>query len=334
MINYKETVTALICNSNMFVPYVLSEVLSNHNTKYIIMSDIESIVLFLNELNLDNAEILLYRQSSLRNLYVRRSEIKKLVKKYNIIQIIFFHTEFGGIINWFLINMSRKTKIYFCKVFDQMPYPKANGIKARKFWFKNLLLTGDSVEVLDRGFSFVPSLRPSFFKRIGAIPYNIDINYILIKNLLCRQRLGEPKAKILLLTGSTVSSGIVEENEYTRKTDLLISAIGIDSIVSKCHPRFDDIFGKEKELESLPKYIPGNLLIDSFEVFIGNHSTLIAEAAIAGKLAISLVDYYKQTNPEQTLGFKALFNDRLKGKGVIHYPKTVDEIIELINSIN
>ncbi len=113
----RKLTTALICNSNMFAPYVLSEILSNRNKSYLIMSDIDSIVHFFKEINLKHVDVLLYRQPSLRNILMRRREILYSTRTYIFESIIFFHTEFGGIINWFLIRQSNKTKILFCKVF-------------------------------------------------------------------------------------------------------------------------------------------------------------------------------------------------------------------------
>ena len=81
----------------------------------------------------------------------------------------------------------------------------------------------------------------------------------------------------------------------------------------------------------VPSYIPGNLIVNYFDVCIGNHSTMLVEAAIAGKLAISLLDYYNQDS-KQKLGLKAFFEDRLQGRARIYYPTSITEVLSLISS--
>jgi hypothetical protein len=57
--------------------------------------------------------------------------------------------------------------------------------------------------------------------------------------------------------------------------------------VTKCHPLFNDEYGIEKDLESIPSYIPFNMIIPMFETVISFASAALAETAEAGKKAIS-----------------------------------------------
>ena len=325
--------TALICNSNLFVPYVLSEVLEHGDNHYLIMSDVENLVCFFSEMKLPNAMVLRYAQPTWSTLLHARREILARTGKYNIRKVIFFHTEFGGIVNWFLQRISKHVEICYCNVFNNLPYPKARGLAAWKYWLVYRIVFGSDMDILQAPSRFCHSVPERFYKKIGATPVKIEVDQETINNRFrqCFPEIGS-EAKVVLLTGSTVAMGYVEKSEYIEKTDALIEALGIQNCVAKCHPRFNDVFSKELELPAIPSYIPGNLVIGNYDVFIGNHSTLLAEAAIAGKLAISLLDYYHPVNILQPSTFKTFLQDRLGGRGTIHYPKTVDEITELIKN--
>ena len=328
-------VFVLICNSNLFVPYVLSEVMNHRDKAFLIMSDIENMVRFFNEMSLPNMAVLRYSQSTSTTFLKIKRKLLAQTAPYDIQSICFFHAEYGGIINWFLQRKAKEgVEIFYCKVFSSMPYSRASGFLALRFRFLYRLLNGVDVDVLCGVNRFIPSLPQRFFDRVGAIPYEIKIDYDAISLLIsqCFPDVGSD-AKVVLLTGSNVAMNMVEEEEYTVKTNALINAIGKDKCIAKCHPRFNDLFGEESELRAIPSYIPGNLVIGKYDVFIGNHSTLLVEAAVAGKLAISLLDYYEQKDVAQKGTVKAFFQDRLGGRGIIHYPATIEEILTLIHNI-
>ena len=314
----------------MFVPYVLSEVLNHQEGKYVIMSDLENIIQFLSKIKLSNADVLKYNHSSCTTIFSSRRKLMNLTNHYKIDKIIFFHTEFGGIINWFLQEKSKQCEIFYCRVYNSMPFSKAHGIRALKYYLKERLLYGVDMDILVEKPRLLPSLPESFFKKIGALPYSIEIDNNKIKKQISDVVTGAiEKAKVVLLTGATVQHGLVTETEYIAKTNALIEAIKKHNCVAKCHPHFNDVYGKERELTNIPSYIPGNLIIDNFEIFIGNHSTLLVEAALAGKVAISLLDYYEQDS-KQVENLKSFLADRLQNRGVIHYPKSTEEILALI----
>ena len=332
MIESTKRTIAIVCNSNLFVPYVLSEILTHNKEQYLILSDIDNIERFFYEACPDNAVTLRYYQPVGKRIWESRRKLIESTDKYNICKIIFFHAEFGGIINWFLLRKSKSVDICYCKVFNKQPFPKAHGFKALKCWIFNWLLNGASMDILINNDQMFPSLPDSFFKKIKSSPYKVNVNDDIINAFLSNKlKFVNNSARILLLTGSSVAAGYVEESEYTSKTDALIEAIGKDHIVSKCHPRFSDVFGKEKELVEVPSYIPGNLIINYYDVCIGNHSTMLIEAAIAGKIAISLLNYYYQEN-KQKAALKTFFDDRLQGRAKIYYPTTITEVLNLISS--
>lgn len=325
--------TALICNSNMFVPYVLTEVLSHIEEQFIIMSDIDNIIKTFQEINLSNAVVLRYYHPSKSTIIKARRKLLKQTSDLNIGRIVFFHAEFGGIINWFIKRKSKECDVYYCKIYNKVPYPRARRLRAFKYRIVNFLMSGVDAEILDQSPILIPSLKDSFFKAIKAKPYPIELDSE--KNNLATAKLLRNlnnKAKIVLLTGSTVADGYVVKDEYIKKTDAIIEALGKENCIAKCHPRYNDVFSKELELEAIPSYIPGNLVVGFYDVFISNYSTLLVEAAVAGKIAISLADYFCQREEVQAKQIKAFFENRLQGKGVVYYPKTLKELIEIVES--
>lgn len=328
----KKQVTALICNSNMFVPYVLTIAIHHPEKRYLIMVDIDNIEHFFKEIKVPNADILRYKHATSRFGFFRASrKLLTQVSKYDISELIFFHTEFGGIINWFIENISKKTKIYFCKVFNPQSFPQAHGIKAVYYGFNDYIMNGTPMDILYRPSGFMPSLPKRYYKKVGAEQVDIQVDHKIIKQVIS-EHLGkiEYDAKVVFLTGSTVATGFVEKDEYIKKTDALIDAIGEQNCVAKCHPRFNDVFSKELELQSIPSYIPGNMVIGCYDVFISNNSTMLVEAAIAEKKAISLIDYYNLTDINKNKQIKSFYSDRLEGRGVIYYPKSIEEVLKII----
>lgn len=180
------------------------------------------------------------------------------------------------------------------------------------------------------GAIYVPSLSKKFFdkNKIHNIECNSDLTiiakYISNKFII-------DKDKILLLTGSVVASHLIDEEIYTQYINNIISAIGDKKIISKCHPRFNDLFGKECDLQQIPSFIPGNLIINNFEYFIGYNSTLLVEAAVSGKKAISLIDLIPPINSQTSQYMHTFLSNRLKGKGLIYYPKNIEELLSYIN---
>lgn len=319
----------------MFVPYVLTEVDSHRDERFLIMTDIDNIESFLRQLNLPNARFLRFRQTKgFVDILNSRRELLSSTAQYNIKKVIFFHAEFGGIINWFIRRKAKSAIIYYCKVYNSLPYPCAKNFKALRRWLYNYVVYGVRMPILYNNPYLIPTLPRTFFHDIGAIPYSIDINHEKIKELLSSiMKNIDHGARYLILTGSTVAEGYVGKDEYVLKMNALINALGKENCITKCHPRFSDVLGIEQELHAIPSYIPGNLIVQYFDVFIGNHSTLLVEAAISGKIAISLVDYLNQIKDGQAASIKAFYSDRLNGKGMIYYPNSIEKVIELIKKL-
>lgn len=325
----------LICNSNMFIPVVLTELLRNQNCRYLIISDIDNIKRFFELLALPNLIYYHYGYHPHDKGYLSFiDEKKKLwnhISGFNIGKVVFFHAEYGEMANWLIKKLSKNIPVYYCKLFDSIPAPRAPfSLKKLRVLAAQRLLWGVNMEVLYKERAF-PSLPESFFKNVGAeiitMPVERELNNTYLKGVLKSYNIS---GDIVLLTGTIVQDRIYSEEEYTCFIDELITVIGQDRIVSKCHPRYKDLCGREQLLEQIPSFIPGNVLLDSFDYFIGVESTLLVEAAMAGKKAVSIIDLLK---PEDKLRktFHDFFDNRLKENGVILFPRTMEELISIVH---
>ncbi|MCD8288792.1 MAG: hypothetical protein LUC26_02620 [Prevotella sp.] len=327
----RKRVTIFICNSNMFVPYVMSEILKNADKDYLVLSDITSIGTFYHHMNFPNVDFYKYGASN-ASLKIKKKELLSVYKQYDVEKIVFFHAECGEMANWFMKQIYKDVPIYYCKIYNSLPFRKVHSIRGLKRKIKYLITWHVNVDILDAGNNvLMPSLPQSFYKNLRVKNLSIDIDYNVIR-MKMKNALGglDFHKKCVLLTGTVVDCGYVKLDEYKNKIEIIIETIGADAIASKCHPRFSSLYGKEKDLQQIPSYIPGNLLINQFEFIIGYESTLLVEAAIAGKKVISLLDYFTPTDAEIQENWHLFFDNRLSGRGEISFPRTIDEIKALI----
>lgn len=324
----------LICNSNMFVPYVLSEVLENTDREYLILTDTANIAKFYREINLPNAVLFSYSDCSLSNFRKERSRLKSFIDQQEVVSVTFFHAEFGNLANWLLIYLSKKgIRVNYCKIYDSIPMPHVGWFdyKAFKTRVREWLFYGYFADVIDDGTRYFPSLPDSFFSKIGAkeityTPNKQEINKFTKSYI---NRLGST-GDIMLLCGSTVHDSLVEANHYTECINEIIDRIGPERLCVKQHPRYEDLHGREHDLMEIPSYFPGNVIIDPFEIFIGHSSTLLVEAAQQGKKVISYLFLMDCKSKDTQSNLYNFLENRLAGKGMIHYPRTIDELVELV----
>lgn len=315
----------------MFVPYVMSEILRNKDKDYLVVTDTANIFQFFFKINLENASLFKYGAKNRYDIFDCKKKLMAEYAKYDVDRLIFFHAEFGELINWFIKKIHNDVEINYCKIYNSQPFPKASFFKSIRLKLAQKLRWGMTVDALNKGNAIIPSLPQSFFEKIKAKNINIEFDYDLLapkmKTLLSKLNLS---GNIIFLNGTAVDTKQVGKEDYIEGIDCFIRRIGAQNIVAKCHPRFSSFYGIEKDLPQIPSYIPGNLIIDSFDVYIGYESTLLVEAAQAGKLAISTVYYLKPTKENIPYDVEMFLKDRLNNKGTIHFPKTLDEIENII----
>ena len=321
----------LVCNSNMFVPTVLTEVLSNTDKKYIVISDTVSITRFFDFLAIPNV---IYREYGVKRRFDFVLEKRKLltfVNQYEISKLVFFHAEFGEMANWLISKLSKKRiPIKYCKLYDSIPSIKAPlSLCAMKILLRQYLFWGQKMDIMLYDAPF-PSIPKSFFQKNAVETIEMPINSELIDfHLKDRLNLFGVKGKYILLTGTAVHNGWYKESEYTTFINELIETLGVKNVVSKCHPRYTDLYGLENELQQVPSFIPGNVLFSCFDYFIGLESTLLVEAAQAGKVSVSYLDWLCPIQSRRDIQH-AFFENRLQGKGNICFPKSMEEFVQIM----
>ena len=323
----------LIFNSNLFAPVILNELYGNKENNYLVYVDEPGILKLCLSLKIPNAIIIDFTDEKIGNyrLFNKRRYIINSLAQYSISDIYFYHTEYGGLANWVISKFSKKANIYYCEVYQKMPFPKAINLLGLKTFMRYYLYYNTIVVPLKQSNKkIIPSLSDSFFKKNNVMKKHISSASNILPEV--ENCLSQYKGDIMLLTGSVVQSGQVLESIYEENINKVINACSGFDIISKCHPRFSDIFGKERELKSIPSYIPANLLLHFFDVYIGYNSTLLVEAAINGKLAISLIDLIPAREEIISKNWHSFFTNRLGGKGIIEYPKTLEELQSLIKN--
>ena len=323
--------TLLICNSNLFVPTILTMILSNKNKTFLILVDQDCFVKLFNFLNLPNVILIKTKNPSIKELNITKKKLLEQIRKYNISKIYFFHNEFGDISNWLIHKLSPKVQIYHGEIYKSLPYPIKYNLKGLKLKIRYQLLYQTNIDPQYNGNRFIPSLSHLFFKINNINNIKCENNFELISKYI-NDKLNIQQNRILLLTGSVVSSQQVDAQTYKKYMDNIITAIGEKNILSKCHPRFNDLFGKECELQQIPSYIPANLILNNFECFIGYNSTLLVEAAAAGKKAISLIDLIPPLDSHIPQGWHSFFQNRLNNNTTIFFPRTIQDLLKYINS--
>ena len=326
MSNKKNVKSLLICNSNLFIPTVLTEVLSHPQEHYLIISDIENIHRFFNFLVLTNID---YVEYGIKGHFDFIKEKRKLFSKvihYNIGRVVFFHAEYGDMANWLIMKLSKTIPICYCKIYDSIPAHHSRKLwKTLKIKLREWIYWGIDMDVLDHT-SVFPSIPQKFYNSVKASIVTMPVDMTLVTRYVASKIKDENLyADYVLLTGTVVATGKADAITYERLTNNIIDVFGIEKTVSKCHPRFKDLYGKEKELKQIPAYIPGNVLIENYACYVGFESTLLVEAAIAGKKSISLIDMLP-LSVEARQSIHVFFTSRLQGKGQILYPQSLEEL--------
>ncbi len=323
----------IFCISNLFVPATLT-LLKKKKEKFIIYTDQEGIFKFFENLNFDhvdlyyNPEIILAKNlASILDLEKRKLKVLSDLQLYSCTQLYFFHNSFGNFENWLIRKLSKNSKVFHIPVFNELPgHPKMDltGLKGKII--SNLFFSFNSQPIWT-GERSIFKMKDSFFRSVNAMQIQIKPDNEFIQKII-DQKFQFGKKNIVLLTGSVVELGRVEEQEYIKKINTLISAIGEHNILCKPHPRFPNRFGLEKNLEIIPSYIPANVLIKKFPTFIGYNSGLLSEACNENALSISLIEYFGITSLE----LKDKYQKYLKKNvhtGEIKFPKTLKELVTL-----
>ena len=320
----------------MFVPIVLTTLLEHPCKQYIVYTDHEGMHKLFNELNLSNCITLKYAtQCWSRNpykMYKIKRNAKNQLKDYKIDSITFYHTEHGELANYIISLYSSKIPIYFEPPYKRWIINKKKTIKSIYLKFKYKFFFNTDIVVQTIGEFYIPTMTDYFYKKNNVQKRTSKINNKLIANCMSsKYNIFHNKNNILLLNGAIKALG-VDTNKYRDIIDKIINYVGKDNIYTKCHPRYNDLYGMEKEITEIPSYIPANLLLEQFHIYIGYISTALVEAAIAGKKAISLLFIISQSQEEFVKSQCKILEEKLNGKGIIYYPQSIEDLIQYLKA--
>lgn len=331
----------LICATNLAVPACVSMAKERTGQNIMLITDQPNIDQFFRFIDLPNVKIIRQESdySSLDILGVLKAKrrIRNLLMSEKVEKVHYFHQAFGGFLNWIIsyCHDEYKAKVEFHRVLRNLQYPKANlSLRLLGMLVKQRLFFGHAPSVQSNGKGMLfPKISEKFAKdnEVKEVIYTPNKSLLMNTTLTLQKKLGIEidDNVVVLLTGSSVASGIVEEHEYSQKINELISAIGGDRIICKCHPRYNDENEAERRLAHIPSFVPMEFLIHCFHYYIGTHSTILKFAAENGSIAISLMEYITPTDQSQ----RDRFHDYFKGTDVL-FPQTLQEIINILNSKN
>ena len=320
----------IFCLSNLFVPYTLT-LINRSNSKVLVYTDQEGMYKFFSELSLPNVEVYFRKdlrigrdlKSAKRILTIRNEVLDWLIQK-NPQQVYFFHNIFGSIENWVIKKLSTKSNVFHIPVFNEFPFEAVYNIKSAIGILKNLYVHGILTEPLWDGSRFIHRIPEKFFinNNINRLEIDIDEEYI---NNVISTKFEFLNKEIVLLTGAVIGPCPIDKDEYITKINDLINAIGKDRIIAKPHPRFQDRYGLEGELEVIPYYIPANMLYNIFNIFVGYDSSVLSEAADCNLKSVSTIDYIKSNSRLQVKNYKNYLINNSKS-GNILFPKNINEL--------
>lgn len=320
----------------MFVPIVITTLLEHPNMQYVVCIDQDNIYTFFKEMNFSNAILIKYPvKYHIRHYYsfykIKRNILSQL-RKYEITAIYFYHTEFGEFANWLITKYSSCAKIYLSSPYSSLSFAKGLDWQSKKIYLIHRFFFNTRVDVLKTGDYYIPSISSHFYRKNKIIRMTPIINNSIIADLV-KEKYSVLKGKedIVFMTGTVVTDDEVEENVYIEQVNAIVAAVGLNRMLSKCHPRYDNLYGEEKKMRQLPKYLPLNVLLCMYDIYIGYNSTALVEAAVAGKRAISLLDLIPAKKTLKVKEYHLYLDLKLNGKGYIFYPTNINELINAIN---
>jgi hypothetical protein len=245
--------------------------------------------------------------------------------------IYFFFVAFGLNESWLIKKLSRSNKIIYNPIIDISNWKKIMNVK---IFLKKLyiyLIYRIIVSPKQLGNSAYWTVSETFLKQTKAEITDLKVDKKLVSKAI-KSKLDRPEGnKILYITGGVVEENYVDQEEFTAKSDSLITNLGESNILLKIHPRYKGLYSKENSILQIPGFIPINLMLDQFRIVIGYSSAVLFEAANNGSLSISLLDYYKELDSIKKKAHKDYLSQNLNRQSVIHYPKTITEIKDIIN---
>jgi len=271
------------------------------------------------------------------NSFITRQRLKKIFLNYRGCKVHFFSVAFAPLEFYLVKILSRKNSIIHHRIVSITPEAKKI-LSIKSIMYKIgywIFYGGIPIEIKYAGGRYITALSESFLRKINAEQKIWDTDSSPDTTILLQKMgINVGNARILFAPHDLPSAGLINTQNYIRKSDALITAItdtfGIEKIAIKAHPVWNRLYGLENKIETkIPDYLTTELFIDKFSCIISGASAALITAAKSGKTAISLLDYFEI--PEDKKNFFRKYLDKESG-GKILYPSNLIDILRIISS--
>jgi hypothetical protein len=228
---------------------------------------------------------------------------------------------------WLALKLGGSNRLFFKPIVDITHLKPRYTLYPLIFVFLNKMAYGVSMVPLWNGSRYYYAVAANFRRHeiLGkdALPMDESVMREAIS-----KHLDLKNKQVLLLVGGTVEDGAVNEAEYTVKMDqligVLVSRYGMDKISIKVHPRYHELYSREKEITEIPSYIPANMIYAFYNIIITYNSAALFEAANIKKTAISLLKYMPARNEQVKEKHISYLNSNANNP--IQYPETLKDV--------
>jgi hypothetical protein len=254
----------------------------------------------------------------------------EIFSKFKNANVYFFFNAYAYFQAWLIKKMSVNNNIFYKEDVDISFRKKSNSIFSKiNRWFLKVAYDFESLP-LKRGTRTVYSVSNEYLTQVNAQDISINIDEQKISEFFLR-KIAYKNNEILFLVGGTVEGNFVDKKEYSKKTNALLSVLTKYDIALKRHPRYNSFYSTENKIDRIANYIPANLIFFNFKIILGYFSATLFESANKNIPTISLLKYYKSKNNSNTIDNINFLNGNLGKNKKIYFPKTIDEIIDILN---
>lgn len=313
----------IFCLSYLSVPITCQLIEENNSENVMVISNVTNIIKLISELY-PLVNTLFVESNGLMPyaLYKQKLFYKNKLKEIKDGNIYFFFVAYGIMESFAIRRLSKKNNIFYKKSVDISHFNISNSIKSKlwKYYLESTLGVEFNTRLVNGKLVFAVS--DNFLTQLNVKAIEIPDNIENVEKRIVDQYSLSNK-KILFCVGGIVEDGLVGIKEYMQKNDALIKDLykkyGQNQIVLKMHPRFNKLHSKEKTLYSIPNYIPGNMIIDHFDIIIGYCSAILFEAANKGKKVYSTLKYFRPFDRETQNQYINYLTTNLNPKREINY---------------
>lgn len=336
----------IICTSHLYIPATIS-IINDKFKDVCLYTDRESIYSFLKNLYQGIDIYLLPKMQEgnkicahITRTRVIKASMKNFFAKKSIDEIIFFHEGFCIEANWLIKylyknNGSRVIYIPVERTFDfETKWEEETSFRyiLRRLYF--FWIWGIPIHFYKYMNSIYPIMDKSFYESVKCREMQKEIETVDVVREIDKTLLDPikypPTGIVWLENTLRVFSVSWNRDSYEKFIDDVFSQFPMKRLFFKGHPDQALKYGKEAQMQEIPSFIPGNLLLNRFFCYIGVISDLMFEAANAGTLTISTLYLFDIESAD-----REMLADYLRNKSEkILFPKTVFELMSIINRVN